>query len=121
MMHRLQLVEEKDAEFTNVLGMALIVFEPAREAARSHQQLARGCIITMRLLARESVTRDFLLQPFANTDTRNRKCAQVKITAERHERDRGYGHDVSAIASHRVSLHAFANIAAQNVVQALAQ
>jgi hypothetical protein len=35
-MNRLQLVEKQDAQLTNMLGVALIVFQAARETARPH-------------------------------------------------------------------------------------
>src|ERR1700719_3290910 len=73
MMNRLQLIEEQNAELPHVLGVTLIVFHAAREAARADEELTRGCIVAMRLLAREGVARDFLEQPFTNADAGNRE------------------------------------------------
>ena len=51
MVLRLQLIEKLDAEFAHMLGVRLVVFEAAREAARSQQELAGGRVIAMRLFA----------------------------------------------------------------------
>src|SRR5690349_3876923 len=72
MVHGLQLIEKLQAKFADVFGVALIVFEAARETARSEQKLARGFGIAMRLFAREAVSRDFVQQTFANADGGNR-------------------------------------------------
>jgi hypothetical protein len=71
MMKRLEMIEEHDAEFTDVLGVALVVFEAAGEAARADEHLARFGAVTVRLLAGESVAGNFLDDAFADADGGN--------------------------------------------------
>ena len=59
-MHGLQLVEEHDAEFAHVLGVLLVVFQPARKRACAKQDLALNGVVAVWLLARKRVARDFL-------------------------------------------------------------
>jgi hypothetical protein len=117
----LQLVEELKAQFADVFRMLLIVFEPAREAARSDEQLAGGAVVAMRLCTGKSLVRDFLEKPFANPDTRNGKDAQVQIARQSDKRNGGDAHDVRAVAADTVGLHALAHVALENVWQTLAQ
>src|SRR5260221_13087356 len=88
MMNRLQLIEEQNAELPHVLGVTLIVFHAAREAARADEQLTSGCIVAMRLLAREGLARDFLEQPFTDSDARNPETPQMELAADRDKRNR---------------------------------
>src|SRR5260370_39035083 len=120
-MNRLQFIEKQNAQFAHVLGVTLIVFQAPREAACSDEKLPRCCIVAMRLLARESLARTFLKQSFANADARNREGAKVKIPAQRDKGDRRDAHDVGAVSAHGIRLHALSNIAAQDVIETLAQ
>ena len=120
-MHGLQLVKKLKAQFANMFRMLLIVFKPARKAARSHKQLASGAIITMRFLAGKSLVRDFLEKAFADADSRDRKEPQIQIAPQREKRDGGDAHDVGAVAAHPVGLHALTRVALENVRQTFAQ
>src|SRR6202011_2565677 len=95
MVNRLQLVKKQDAQLAHVLGVTLIVLHAAREAARADKKLTRGCIVTVRFLARKSFAGDFLKQSFANADARDREGAKVEIAAEGDEGDGRDGHDIS--------------------------
>ena len=64
---------------------------------------------------------DFLEDAFAKADGGNGHAADIQIAAESEEGDGGNAHDVGAIAAHGVSLHALADIALENVWQAIAQ
>ena len=83
MVQRLKLVEQHEAEFANMLRVALVVVEAAAETARSHQYLARVGIVAMRLFAGKRIAGNFLEQAFADADTGNGKGADVEIAAER--------------------------------------
>src|SRR5260370_38271298 len=96
-MNRLQFIEKQNAQLAHVFGVTLVVFQAAREAACPDEELSRGCIVTMRLLARERLARDFLKQSFANADARNREGAKIQIAAERNEGNRRDPHDVGAV------------------------
>jgi len=50
MMQRLEVIEEHDTKFADVLGVALIVFEAAGEAAGADEYLARLGVVAVRLL-----------------------------------------------------------------------
>ncbi len=121
MVNGLQLIKKQDAKLAHVFGVTLIVFQAACEAARANQELTRRGAVAMRLLARKSLARDFLKQPFANADAGDREGAQVEVAAEGDKSDRRDGHDVGTVAAHRVGLHALADIAAQDVVETLPQ
>jgi len=68
MMQRLEVIEEHDAEFADVFGVALIVIEAAGEAARADNHLPGFGVVAVRLLAREGVAGDFLENAFADAD-----------------------------------------------------
>ena len=120
-VHGLQLVKKLKAQFANMFRMLLIVFKPARKAARSHKQLASGAIITMRFFAGKSLVRDFLEKAFAEADSRDRKEPQIQIAPQREKRDGGDAHDVGAVAAHPVGLHALTHVALEDVRQTFAQ
>ena len=71
MMHRLQLIEEQNAQLADVLGVRLIVFQPPCESASAGQNLTFGGVVAMRFFARKRVARNFLQQAFADPDARN--------------------------------------------------
>src|SRR5260370_29345824 len=89
MVNGLQLIKKQDAKLAHVFGVTLIVFQAACEAARANQELTRGGAVAMRLLARKSLARDFLKQPFANADAGDREGAQVEVAAGGGKRNRG--------------------------------
>src|ERR1700730_12830012 len=111
MMYGLQMVEKKNAEFTDMLGVGLVAIQTARESSSAGNHLAGGGVIVMRFLSRECVVGDFLQNAFAKADGGNGHAADIQIAAKGQERDGGDAHDVSTVAAHRVSLHALADIA----------
>src|SRR5580692_8287921 len=121
MMQRLEMIEEHDAEFTDVLGVALVVFKAAGEAARADEHLPRFGGVTVRLLAGESFAGNLLDDAFPDADGGNEKLANVEIAAEDDEDDGGDAHDIGAVAADAVGFHAFAEIAFKDVGQAFAQ
>ena len=121
MMQRLQGVEEHDAEFADVLGVALVIFEAAAEAACADEHLAGFDGVAVRLLAGKGFAGDFLDDAFADADGRNEELADIEITAEDNEDDGGDAHDVSAITTDAVGFHALANIALEDVGKAVAK
>ncbi len=65
MVQRLELIKEHEAEFANMLGMALVVLETATKTARSDQDLASVGIVAMWLFAGKGIACDFLKETFA--------------------------------------------------------
>src|SRR5580704_11939191 len=120
-MHRLQLIEEHDAELAYVLGMLLVVFQSARKCASAEQDLPLGGVVAMRLFARKRLARNFLQQAFADADAGNREGAKIQITPDHDEDDRGDADDVGTIPPYGIRLHALADIAFENSAQAFAQ
>ena len=120
-MRCLQPVEKQNAQLANVLGVCLVVFETAREASGAGDYLASRGVITVGLFPRESVVRNFLEDPFADTNSGNGHAADIQVTAQSNQRDGGNAHDIGAIATHGVGFHSLADIALQNVGQAVAQ
>src|SRR5438477_407984 len=121
MMRGLQLIEEHHGKLAHVLGVRLVVTHAAREASRADEQLTRGAVVAMRLFAGKRLASAFLQQRLANADGGNRQGAQIEIAAESDEGKRGNAHDVGAVATHRVGLHALADVALQNSRKALAE
>jgi len=70
-MERLQVIEEHEAEFADMLGVAHIVFEAAREAASAEEHLARLGVVAMRFLEGEGFAGNFLEDAFADADGGN--------------------------------------------------
>ena len=66
MMQGLEVIEEHDAKFADVLGVALIVFEAAGEAAGADEYLARLGVVAVRLLTGKGVAGNFLEDAFAD-------------------------------------------------------
>jgi len=89
MMHRLQLIEKKNAQLPHVLRMLLIVSEPPGETSRPTMSCRGFGVVAVGLLARKSVARDFLQQSFANADAGCRKGGKFKYRPgdERNRRD----------------------------------
>jgi hypothetical protein len=104
-----------------VFGVLLIVLEAAAKAASGEKHLARRGIVAVRLLAGESFARDFREKTFADADTRNDKAANIQITAEGEEDDGGNAHDVGTIAANSIGFHASADVAFEEVREALAK
>src|ERR1700680_2860865 len=121
MMHRLQSVEKQNAQFTDVFGMGLITVQAPREGPGAGDDLARCSVVAVRFFSRESVVGDFLQNSFAKTHGGNGHAADIQIAAESKKRDGGNTHDIGTVAAYTVSLHALADIAFQDVRQALAQ
>jgi hypothetical protein len=71
MMKRLEVIEKHEAEFADVLGVALIVFEAAGEAAGAEEHLPRLGVVAVRFLAGEGFAGDFLEDAFADADGGN--------------------------------------------------
>src|SRR5579859_5055088 len=115
MMNRLQLIEELQAEFANVFGVAAIAVEAAREDASSAEQFARMSVVAMRFLAGEYFTGDFAKQAFAEPDARNGEGVEIQVAAECEKDETGDSHDVGAVAAHAVDFHARFDIAAQQI------
>jgi hypothetical protein len=120
-MERLEVIEEHEAEFADVLGVTLIVFEAAREAAGADEHLAGFGVVAVRFLAGESFAGDFLNNALADADGGNQKLADVEIAAEDDEDDGGDAHDVGAVAPNTIGFHALAEIAFQDIGEALSQ
>src|ERR1700737_4984657 len=121
MMRGLQTVEKKNAEFTDMLGVGLIAIQAARESSGAGNDLAGRSVVAVRFFSGESVVGDFLENAFTNANRGNGHGADIEISAESQERDGGDAHDVGAVAAHRVSLHALADTAPQDVGQAVTQ
>ena len=120
-VERLKVIEEHEAEFTNVLRVALIVLETAGEAAGADEHLAGFGGVTVRFLAGESVAGDFLDDAFADADGGDEELANVQIASEDDKDDGGDAHDVCAVAADTVGFHALAEIAFEDVGKALAK
>lgn len=121
MVDRLELIEEHDAEFADVLGVLLIVIEAAAEGACSGKNLARFHIVAVWLLAGECVTGNFVQQAFADTDTGDDEAANIQVAAENGKNNGGDAHNVGAIAANAIRLHAGAQITLKNIGKALAK
>jgi hypothetical protein len=121
MMQWLEVIEEHDAELADVLGVALIVFEAAGKAASADDHLAGFGVVAVRFLAGESFASDFLNNALTDADRGDEELPDVEIAAEDDEDDGGDAHDVGAVAANTVGFHAFAEIAFQDVGEALAQ
>ena len=80
-MHRLQLVEQLNAQFTHVLRVLLFVSKSPGEASRPHQQLSLRHVVSVRFLARKRFARDLLQQPFAHSHAWERQRAEVHVAA----------------------------------------
>src|ERR1700719_2980973 len=115
MMHRLQSVEEENAQFTDMLGMSLVAIQTPREGPGAGDDLARRSIVAVRFFSRESVVGDFLENTFAKADGGDGQAADIQIAAESEKRDGGNTHDVGPVAAYTVSLHALADIAPEDV------
>src|SRR6266850_4545180 len=102
-----------------MLGVALIVFETAAEAAGADEHLARFSGVTVRFFAGKGFAGYFLDDTFADADSGNQELANVEVAAEDDEDDGGYAHDVGAIAADAVGFHALANITFQNIGETL--
>ena len=120
MVERLEVIEEHDAEFADVFGVALIVFETTGEAANADEHLAGLGGVAVRFLAGEGFAGYFLDDAFADADSRNEELADVEIAAEDDKDDGSNAHDVGAVASNAVRFHALADIALEDVGQAFA-
>ena len=121
MVERLKLIEEHEAEFADMLGVALIVIEAAAETAGGHENLAGFGVVAMGLFARKGVAGDFLENTFAEADTGNGKGADVEIAAESNEDEGGDSHNIGAIAADAVGFHTGAHIATEDVWKTFAQ
>jgi hypothetical protein len=121
MVHRLQLIEEHQAEFANVFRMPLIVLETPAKTAGGNEHLASFGTVAVRLLAGEHVTCNFLEQSFAEADARNGEQTDIEIASEGKEDEGGDGHDVGTVSADAVSFHALANIALEEIGKALAK
>src|SRR5208337_3915967 len=121
MMNRLQLIEEHQAEFADVLGVLLIVNHAAGKTASAEKHLAGLDAVAVRLLAGKGFVSNFLGDAFAYAHGRDQELADIEVAAEDHEDDGGNAHDIGAVAAHSVGLHALAKIALQDIGQALAQ
>jgi hypothetical protein len=121
MMQRLQVIEEHEAEFADVFGVALIVFEAASEAAGAEEHLARFGVVAVRFLAGEGFAGNFLENAFADADGGNQEVVDVEIAAEDDEDDGRNAHDVGAVTADSIGFHAIADIAFQNVGKTIAQ
>ena len=64
-------------KLADVFGVRLVVFQAAREAARSYQELASCGIVAMRLLAGKGLARNLLQQSFAS---QHGKCLTHRCT-----------------------------------------
>src|ERR1700686_4401348 len=104
-----------------MLGMGLVAVQASREGSGAGNDLARCSVVAVRFFSRESVVGDFLENAFAKADGGDGHAADIQIAAESEKRDGGNTHDISAVAAHTVSLHALANIAVEDVGEALAQ
>src|ERR1700692_3428015 len=121
MMRRLQTVEKNNAEFADMLGVGLIAVQTAREGPGAGNDLTGRSVVPVRFFSRESVVSDFLENAFAKADGGDGHATNIQIAAEGEERDGGDAHDVGAVAAHGGSAHALADIASQDVWQAVAQ
>src|SRR5215470_2096422 len=118
-MHGMQLIKELQAQFANVLGVLLVIFQAACKTARSQEQLARRAVVAVWLLARKSFMRDFLQKPLADANARHGQKAKIQVTSQSDERDGRDAHDVGAIPPNSVSFHTLANVPLQNGRQSL--
>ena len=121
MVQRLEMIEEHDGEFAGVFGVALIVFEAAGEAAGADKHLAGLGVVAVRFLAGEGIAGDFLEDAFADANGGNEEVVNVEIAAKDDKDDGGDAHDVGAVAANAVGFHALAEVALEDVGEALAQ
>jgi hypothetical protein len=120
MVERLEVIEEHDAEFANMFGVTLVVFETAGEAARANDHLTGFGGVAVRFLAGEGFAGDFLEDAFADADGGDKELTDVEVAAEDDEDDGGDAHDVGAVAANAVRFHALADIAFEDVGEAFA-
>src|SRR5208337_129718 len=120
-VHGLKLIEQHEAEFAHVFGVLLVVLQAAAEIPRREQHAAGFRVIAVRLLARKGFVRGFLQQAFADAHAGNDEAADIEVARDGEENDGGDGHDVGAVAAHAIGFHAVAEVALQNVLQALAK
>src|ERR1700722_3626341 len=121
MMRGLQTVEKENAQFADMLGVGLIAVQAAREGSGAGNDLARCSVVAVRFFSRESVVGDFLENAFAKADGGDGHAADIQIAAESQKRDGGNSHDISTVAAYTVSLHALADIAPQDLGEAVAK
>ena len=76
-MQRLEVIEEHDGECADVLGVALIVFEAAGEAAGAEEYLAGFGGIAVRFLTGEGFAGNFLEDAFTDPDGGNQELADI--------------------------------------------
>src|SRR5262249_55989545 len=115
MMNWLQLVEELEAEFANVFGVAAVAVEAAGKNASAAEEFARVAVIPMRFLAREHFARYFAEQAFTNSDAGYRKRVEGQVAAEREKNDAGDADDICAEAADAIDFHARFDVATQQI------
>lgn len=115
---RLQLIEEHQAEFADMLRVALIVFQAAAEAARGNEHLTCIGAVAVRFLPGECVPRNFLQQAFSKADARNCEQTNIEVAAQGKKDEGGNRHDIGTISANAVSLHALADVKLQKVGEA---
>ena len=121
MMRGLQTVKKKNAEFADMFGVGLIAVQAAREGPGAGNDLAGCSVVAVRFFSRESVVGHFLENAFAKANGWDGHAANIQIAAESEECDGGNAHDVGAVTADPVSLHTLADIASQDVGEAIAQ
>jgi len=121
MVDGLKLIEQYEAEFADVFGVALIVVQAPAKTARGEQDLASLGAVAVRFLAGKGFVGNLFEEPFPDANAGNGEGADVKIASEGDEDERCDGHDVGAIATDAEGFHARTDIALENVRKALAE
>ena len=120
-MHRLQLIKKLEADFANVFRVAAVAVEAAGKNSRSAEHLARFGIVSVRFFAREGFAGDLAEETFPNSDTGNRKRAEIQVTAKRKKDQTGNPHDIGAIAADAIDFHARIYVASKKIGETLAE
>ena len=124
MVHRLKLIEEKQAHLAHVLGVREVEGQgrqPPRKTFHPRKQLTRLRVVALPPLLRKRLPRNLLQQSLANAHARHHHPAHIQITPERQQDQRCHSHHVCPVASHAERLHPAGHIAPKNSVQPVPQ
>ncbi len=117
-----QLIEQRQCEARDLLGVLRIVIEAPREPARAGQQFRGAALFFFRRGADGILLRDQIEQDsFAHTDTGNQHGAQVEPFRQRIENNRGDADHFGAVLAHPEDAHAAGNIEREHAPGLIAQ
>src|SRR5690348_3814325 len=101
--------------------MGLVFLQASRVTSRADEQLARRCVVAVRLRPRKRLARNLLDQSFTQADAGNQEIPDVQIAAERDKCNGRNADDVCAVSPDRVAFHSLSDVSFQNIGQPLAQ